>query len=49
MKGRANRITDPQLFPLPLSLQYKVVGQRGNGDAVSSPTDTTPTQENPSF
>uniref|UniRef100_A0A3P9DNT9 Tpd52 like 2b n=1 Tax=Maylandia zebra TaxID=106582 RepID=A0A3P9DNT9_9CICH len=37
------------LFPLPLSLQYKVVGQRGNGDAVSSPTDTTPTQENPSF
>lgn len=49
MKGRANCITDPRLFPLPLSLQYKVVGQRGNGDAVSSPTDTTPTQENPSF
>ncbi|XP_042081004.1 tpd52 like 2b isoform X8 [Haplochromis burtoni] len=31
------------------NLKYKVVGQRGNGDAVSSPTDTTPTQENPSF
>ncbi|XP_037629197.1 tpd52 like 2b isoform X13 [Sebastes umbrosus] len=28
---------------------YKVVGPRGNGDAVGSPTDTTPTQENPTF
>ncbi|XP_040008165.1 tpd52 like 2b isoform X3 [Xiphias gladius] len=28
---------------------YKVVGPRGNGDAVSSPTDTTPNQENPPF
>ncbi|XP_074498797.1 tpd52 like 2b isoform X6 [Sebastes fasciatus] len=28
---------------------YKVVGPRGNGDAVGSPTDTTPTQENPPF
>ncbi|XP_042263891.1 tpd52 like 2b isoform X6 [Thunnus albacares] len=27
----------------------KVVGPRGNGDAVTSPTDTTPTQENPPF
>ena len=34
---------------LPLSPQYKVVGPKGNGDAVSSPTDTTPTQENPPF
>ncbi|KAM7405326.1 hypothetical protein PAMP_012596 [Pampus punctatissimus] len=31
------------------NLKYKVVGTRGNGDAVSSPTDTTPTQENPPF
>nr|XP_046251957.1 tpd52 like 2b isoform X3 [Scatophagus argus] len=31
------------------NLKYKVVGPRGNGDAVSSPTDTTPTQENPPF
>ncbi|KAL7399610.1 hypothetical protein ABVT39_027530 [Epinephelus coioides] len=28
---------------------YKVVGPKGNGEAVSSPTDTTPTQENPPF
>ncbi|KAM3617231.1 uncharacterized protein V6R79_003627 [Siganus canaliculatus] len=31
------------------NLKYKVVGPRGNGEAVSSPTDTTPTQENPPF
>ncbi|XP_036959155.1 tpd52 like 2b isoform X2 [Acanthopagrus latus] len=31
------------------NLKYKVVGPKGNGDAVSSPTDTTPTQENPPF
>ncbi|KAM4738185.1 tpd52 like 2b isoform 3-T3 [Anableps anableps] len=31
------------------NLKHKVVGPRGNGDAVSSPTDTTPTQENPPF
>ncbi|XP_047219297.1 tpd52 like 2b isoform X7 [Girardinichthys multiradiatus] len=31
------------------NLKNKVVGPRGNGDAVSSPTDTTPTQENPPF
>ncbi|XP_069382531.1 tpd52 like 2b isoform X17 [Paralichthys olivaceus] len=31
------------------NLKYKVVGPRGNGDAVGSPTDTTPTQENPPF
>ncbi|XP_022618840.1 tumor protein D54 isoform X1 [Seriola dumerili] len=31
------------------NLKYKVVGPRGNGDVVSSPTDTTPTQENPPF
>ncbi|XP_008278234.1 tpd52 like 2b isoform X1 [Stegastes partitus] len=31
------------------NLKYKVVGPRGNGDAASSPTDTTPTQENPPF
>ncbi|XP_018538380.1 tpd52 like 2b isoform X9 [Lates calcarifer] len=31
------------------NLKYKVVGTRGNGEAVSSPTDTTPTQENPPF
>jgi len=31
------------------NLKYKVVGPRGNGDAVTSPTDTTPTQENPPF
>ncbi|XP_031701001.1 tpd52 like 2b isoform X9 [Anarrhichthys ocellatus] len=30
------------------NLKYKVVGPRDNGEAVS-PTDTTPTQENPSF
>ncbi|XP_058498507.1 tpd52 like 2b isoform X15 [Solea solea] len=29
--------------------QYKVVGPRGNEDSVGSPTDTTPTQENPPF
>lgn len=34
---------------LSVSPQYKVVGPRGNGEAVSSPTDTTPTQENPPF
>ncbi|XP_033484184.1 tpd52 like 2b isoform X3 [Epinephelus fuscoguttatus] len=28
---------------------YKVVGPKGNSEAVSSPTDTTPTQENPPF
>ncbi|XP_049919924.1 tpd52 like 2b isoform X6 [Epinephelus moara] len=28
---------------------YKVVGPKGNGEAVSSPTDSTPTQENPPF
>ncbi|XP_038577656.1 tpd52 like 2b isoform X4 [Micropterus salmoides] len=27
----------------------KVVGPRGNGEAASSPTDTTPTQDNPPF
>ncbi|XP_051280355.1 tpd52 like 2b isoform X4 [Dicentrarchus labrax] len=31
------------------NLKYKVVGPRGNGEAVGSPTDTTPTQENPPF
>ncbi|XP_035016148.1 tpd52 like 2b isoform X5 [Hippoglossus stenolepis] len=31
------------------NLKYKVVGPRGNGDAIGSPTDTTPTQENPPF
>ncbi|XP_029994360.1 tumor protein D54-like isoform X3 [Sphaeramia orbicularis] len=31
------------------NLKYKVVGPRGNGDAVNSPTDSTPTQENPPF
>ncbi|XP_015258545.1 tpd52 like 2b isoform X11 [Cyprinodon tularosa] len=31
------------------NLKHKVVGPRGNGDAVSSPTDTTPTQDNPPF
>ncbi|KAM4571400.1 tpd52 like 2b isoform 2-T2 [Fundulus diaphanus] len=31
------------------NLKHKVVGPRGNGDTVSSPTDTTPTQENPPF
>ncbi|KAM9344282.1 tpd52 like 2b isoform 2-T2 [Pholidichthys leucotaenia] len=31
------------------NLKTKVVGQRGNGDSLSSPTDTNPTQENPSF
>uniref|UniRef100_A0A3P8VH00 Tpd52 like 2b n=1 Tax=Cynoglossus semilaevis TaxID=244447 RepID=A0A3P8VH00_CYNSE len=29
--------------------KYKVVGTKGNGDVVSSPTDSTPTQENPPF
>ncbi|KAM8829775.1 tpd52 like 2b isoform 4-T4 [Synchiropus picturatus] len=31
------------------NLKYRVVGPKGNGDAVGSPTDTTPTQENPPF
>ncbi|XP_041858913.1 tpd52 like 2b isoform X6 [Melanotaenia boesemani] len=31
------------------NLKYKVVGSRGNGDAVGSPTGSTPTQENPPF
>ncbi|XP_038577666.1 tpd52 like 2b isoform X13 [Micropterus salmoides] len=31
------------------NLKYKVVGPRGNGEAASSPTDTTPTQDNPPF
>ncbi|XP_062247419.1 tpd52 like 2b isoform X3 [Platichthys flesus] len=31
------------------NLKYKVVGPRGNGDAIGSPTDSTPTQENPPF
>ncbi|XP_026222898.1 tpd52 like 2b isoform X1 [Anabas testudineus] len=31
------------------NLKYKVVGTRGNGEAASSPTDTTPSQENPPF
>ncbi|XP_047428934.1 tpd52 like 2b isoform X10 [Mugil cephalus] len=31
------------------NLKYKVVGPRGNGEAVTTPTDTTPTQENPPF
>lgn len=31
------------------NLKHKVVGPRGNGDAVGSPTDSTPTQENPPF
>ncbi|KAM4563348.1 tpd52 like 2b isoform 6-T6 [Odontesthes bonariensis] len=31
------------------NLKYKVVGPKGNGEAVGSPTDTTPTQENPPF
>ncbi|XP_032416330.1 tumor protein D54-like isoform X9 [Xiphophorus hellerii] len=31
------------------NLKHKVVGPRGNGDAVSSPTDTTPTREHPPF
>ncbi|TNN80038.1 Tumor protein D54 [Liparis tanakae] len=31
------------------NLKYKVVGPRGNGEAIGSPTDTTPTQENPPF
>ncbi|KAF7655998.1 hypothetical protein LDENG_00047430 [Lucifuga dentata] len=31
------------------NLKNKVVGGKGNGDTVSSPTDTTPTQENPPF
>ncbi|XP_071757428.1 tpd52 like 2b isoform X3 [Centroberyx gerrardi] len=30
------------------NLKYKVVGPKGNGEAVT-PTDTTPTQENPPF
>ncbi|XP_042347048.1 tpd52 like 2b [Plectropomus leopardus] len=33
----------------PVGHEYKVVGPKGNGEAVSSPTDTTPTQENPPF
>ncbi|XP_068609980.1 tpd52 like 2b isoform X2 [Brachionichthys hirsutus] len=31
------------------NLKGKVVGPRGNEDAVDSPTETTPTQENPPF
>ncbi|XP_044066101.1 tpd52 like 2b isoform X7 [Siniperca chuatsi] len=31
------------------NLKYKVVGPKGNGEAVSSPTDTTPTQDNQPF
>ncbi|CAN9515273.1 unnamed protein product [Ophioblennius macclurei] len=31
------------------TLKGKVVGPRGNGDAAGSPTDSTPTQENPPF
>uniref|UniRef100_A0A3Q3WWW7 Uncharacterized protein n=1 Tax=Mola mola TaxID=94237 RepID=A0A3Q3WWW7_MOLML len=31
------------------NLKYKVIGPKGNGDGVSSPADTTPTQENPPF
>lgn len=31
------------------NLKYKVVGTKGNGEAMNSPTDTTPTQENPPF
>ncbi|XP_029974690.1 tumor protein D54 isoform X3 [Salarias fasciatus] len=31
------------------TLKHKVVGPRGNGEAVGSPTDTTPTHENPPF
>ncbi|XP_043977989.1 tpd52 like 2b isoform X14 [Gambusia affinis] len=31
------------------NLKHKVVAPRGNGDTVSSPTDTTPTQDNPPF
>ncbi|XP_026187511.1 tpd52 like 2b isoform X2 [Mastacembelus armatus] len=31
------------------NLKYKVVGPRGSGDTVNSPTNTTPTQENPPF
>lgn len=31
------------------NLKYKVVGAKGNGEAVSSPTETTPSQENPPF
>lgn len=31
------------------NLKYKVVGAKGNGEAVSDPTETTPTQENPPF
>ncbi|XP_037540553.1 tpd52 like 2b isoform X2 [Nematolebias whitei] len=31
------------------NLKYKVVGPRGNEEAVGSPSDTTPTQENPPF
>ncbi|XP_068609988.1 tpd52 like 2b isoform X3 [Brachionichthys hirsutus] len=33
----------------PAFLTGKVVGPRGNEDAVDSPTETTPTQENPPF
>ncbi|XP_028308758.1 tpd52 like 2b isoform X1 [Gouania willdenowi] len=31
------------------NLKHKVVGPRGNGEAVSSPTDSSPTQENLPF
>ncbi|KAK2851972.1 hypothetical protein Q5P01_008248 [Channa striata] len=31
------------------NLKYKVVGPKENGEAPSSPTDTTPTQKNPPF
>ncbi|KAM3872257.1 tpd52 like 2b [Diretmus argenteus] len=31
------------------NLKYKVVGPRGNGEAVTSPTNSTPTQDNPPF
>ncbi|XP_069573527.1 tpd52 like 2b isoform X6 [Brachyistius frenatus] len=31
------------------NLKYKVVGPKENGEGVGSPTDTTPTQENPPF
>uniref|UniRef100_G3P7U2 Tpd52 like 2b n=1 Tax=Gasterosteus aculeatus aculeatus TaxID=481459 RepID=G3P7U2_GASAC len=31
------------------NLKHKVVGPRGSEEAIGSPTDTTPTQDNPSF
>nr|XP_057908056.1 tpd52 like 2b isoform X2 [Doryrhamphus excisus] len=31
------------------NLKYKVVGPRGDGSTAGSPTDSTPTQENPPF